>query len=554
MNMIERVEASIESGLKVALEKIIVQENSKITADELPNIEIEVPREKEHGDYATNLALVVSKLFKKPPREIASKLVQNFKSEFVEDVAVAGPGFINFKLNYNWLVTTVEKIRELGADYGKINLGQNKEVLIEFVSANPTGPLHVGHSRGAVVGDVLATILETVGYRVKKEYYINDAGNQIDILGKSVLIRYQQECGRDKEMPADYYAGDYLKEIARELQAEYGEKILDYSENKQQKLAREYTYRKMLKIIKNDLQAFGINFDNWFSEKTLHKGKIKQAVDFLKEKGYIYTKEGAVWFKATEFGDDKDRVVFKYEGTPTYLAADIAYHYDKLQRGYDQLINIWGADHHGYISRIKAVIAAFGYRPDILEVIIVQMVTLLREGKKVSMSKRSGEFVTMRDVLREVGRDAARYFYIMRSADSHFDFDLDLAREQSSNNPVYYIQYAHARIHSILEKADSQNDAQRDLSLLTTNEEVDLMKLLARYPQVIKISAINRQVHHLTAYAYDLANAFHIFYNKCRVITADRNLSVSRIYLIKAIRQVLRNVLNLLGISAPCEM
>jgi arginyl-tRNA synthetase len=395
--------------------------------------------------------------------------------------------------------------------------------------------------------------MEAAGYDVEKEYYINDAGNQMDILGKSTLLRYREILGEDIEMPEDVYAGDYIKEIAQDLYDEHGEELMEKDEEQQLEICREYAYQEMLADIEEDLEEFGIEFDNWFSERTLHPDKIEQAIDLLRDKGYIFEKEDALWFKSTDFGDDKDRVIIKSDGSPTYLAADMAYHLDKLERGFDKLINVWGADHHGYIPRMKAVIEAFGYDKDILEVIVVQMVTLLRNGKKVPMSKRAGSFVTMKEVNQEVGTDAARYYYVMRSTDSHLDFDLELAKEESSNNPVYYVQYAHARIHSILDNAELKADAE-NLDLLTHEAELELMKMLAKLPEEIKMIAESRQPHHLTTYAYDLATAFHSFYNNCRVNTDSKELAQARLYLVNAARQVLKNVLTLLGISAPEQM
>ncbi|MFW6381666.1 MAG: arginine--tRNA ligase [Bacillota bacterium] len=555
--MVARVEQQLKDGLKQALTSALAQEDIEYSPEELPEIEVEVPREKEHGDYATNLALVMAGKFKRSPREVAGLIVNNFSCELVAGVDIAGPGFINFDLNQNWLYRTLKIIHELGQDYGEIDLGQGQSVQIEFVSANPTGPLHVGHSRGAVVGDVLANIMEAAGYRVDREYYINDAGNQVNLLGKSTLIRYKQQCGQEIELPENGYAGDYLKEIAAELYEEHGQSLLELPSIEQQSIARDFAYRRMLENIRQDLNDFGIKFDNWFSEQELHhQGKIDQALGFLREQGFLYDEDGATWFKASNFGDDKDRVVVKSDGELTYLAADIAYHYDKIKRGYDRLINIWGADHHGYITRVKAALEAFGYDEDRLQVLLVQMVTLLRGGTKVPMSKRAGDFVTMRDVFEEVGVDAARYFYIMRSNDSHLDFDLELAKEQSTKNPVYYIQYAHARIDSILEKVKPQhrNRDNLDLELLETEAEIDLMKFLARFPEEIKVSAGSLQPHNLSNYAYDLANAFHIFYNKCQVITGNEALGASRLYLVEATQQVLKNVLSLLEIEAPEQM
>ena len=399
----------------------------------------------------------------------------------------------------------------------------------------------------------MASIMEAAGFDVEREYYINDAGNQMDILGESTLLRYRELLGEEIEMPEDVYGGDYIKEIAQDLYEEYGSNLMEKEESARLEICREYAYQEMLKNIERDLEEFGIEFDSWFSERTLHPDKIQQAIDLLREKGYIYEEEGAIWFKATEFGDDKDRVIIKSDDSPTYLAADMAYHLDKLERGFDKLINVWGADHHGYIPRMKAVIEAFGYDQDTLEVIVVQMVTLLRNGKKMPMSKRAGSFVTMNEVNQEVGTDAARYYYVMRSTDSHLDFDLELAKEESTNNPVYYVQYAHARIHSIIANSELEADDEK-LDLLTHEAEIDLMKMLAKFPEEIKLSAESRQPHHLTTYAYDLATAFHSFYNNCRVNTDSTELAQARLYLVNAARQVLKNVLTLLGITAPEQM
>ena len=550
-NLQAAVEAELVSFLVESVKKAIFA--GDLDLEKVPEVTIEVPREKEHGDYATNLAMVLAGQAGMNPRRIAEIIVENFESDIVEEINIAGPGFINFKLKNAWLWNNLKLITKRAEDYGKIDLGKGQSVQLEFVSVNPTGPLHVGHSRGAVVGDVTASIMEAAGFDVEREYYINDAGNQMNILGKSTLLRYRELLGEEIKMPEDVYAGEYIKEIARDLYAEHGSDLMEKEEAERLEICREYAYQEMLKNIEEDLEEFGIEFDNWFSERTLHPDKIQQAIELLRDKGYIFEKEDALWFKSTDFGDDKDRVIIKSDGSPTYLAADMAYHLDKLERGFDKLINVWGADHHGYIPRMKAVIEAFGYDKDILEVIVVQMVTLLRNGKKVPMSKRAGSFVTMKEVNEEVGKDAARYYYVMRSTDSHLDFDLELAKEESSNNPVYYVQYAHARIHSILDNAELKADAE-NLDLLTHEAEIDLMKMLAKFPEEVKMIAQSRQPHHLTTYAYDLATAFHSFYNNCRVNTDSEQLAQARLYLVNAARQVLKNVLTLLGISAPEQM
>ncbi len=549
----------LEDKLIAALEKARKQvlQDRELKESEFPPVEVEVPREKSHGDYASNLAMVMAGRLGENPRRLAESLIDNLDLEILEKVEVAGPGFINLTLNKSWLVEALDKILEAGRDYGRTNQGKGQRVQLEFVSTNPTGSLHVGHSRGAVVGDVVASIMESAGYDVYREYYINDAGNQIDLLGESAYLRYQELFGRDIIMPENSYRGGYIIDIARELKKQYHRELLELPEDKAAEIAREFALEEMLKLIRQDLKKFGIVFDNWFSERALHENnKIQEVTVELQDRGYVYEKEGALWFKSTEFGDDKDRVVIKSDGSPTYLAADIAYHKNKMERGFEHLINVWGADHHGYIERMKAVMEALGYKRDALEIIIVQIVTLLREGKKVPMSKRSGEFVTMREVLEEVGRDAARYFYSMRSTDSHFDFDLELAKKQSTENPVYYIQYAHARIMSIKDNAGKllEEMEKGDASLLKTEEETELLKLLARYPEELKIAAERRACHLVAAYAHELAGAFHVFYNKCRVITEDRELSLARLKLVEAARIVLRNVLEVIGVSAPEQM
>ena len=550
--MVEKVENKLKKAIKDGLLETLKQED--IELEEIPEIKVEVPREKEHGDYATNIAMVMAKDFKRAPRQIAELLKENIDNKLIKDISVAGPGFINFNLKNEWLYETIDLIDELKEDYGKVKVGQSKKVLIEFVSANPTGPLHVGHSRGAVVGDMTANIMQAAGYDVDREYYFNDAGNQIDLLAQSTLIRYKQLFDIEIDLPKNAYHGKYLIDIARQLEDKWGKDLLEKPEEEQLSICREYAFESLKDKIEEDLKYFGIKFDNWFYESSLHDGDIEEAINILKEKGYTYEKEGALWLKSTEFNDDKDRVIVKSDGSLTYLAADIAYHLDKIERGYDKLINVWGADHHGYINRVKASIQALGYPADILEIIIVQIVNLLRDGEKIPMSKRAGKFVTMTDVIDEVGKDAARYFYIMRSSDSHFDFDLELAKEQSSNNPVYYIQYAHARIYSILENADDIDLQEIDLSLLDSEEEIDLIKLMARYPEVIKDSAESREPHILANYAYDLANAFHIFYNKRQVITSDEELSKARLKLVVSLQQVLKNLFTVLGIEAPNQM
>ena len=555
MALVQELESELRSEIKQA-----VQRTDCEVASWPEEIKLEAPREEEHGDYATNLAMVLAGQLQMAPRKIAETIVDNFlQPEFVDQVEVAGPGFINFHLNNNWLYEVLEEIEKEAADYGRENIGQEKKVQVEFVSANPTGPLHIGHSRGAVVGDVLANILETAGFDVSREYYINNAGNQIDLLGKSVACRYRQLLGEEVELPEDAYHGDYIEGIAQEIIDTDGEEYLAAAREGEIDYFREYAYESLLAAIKEDLHDFGVEFDNWFSERSLHPEAIEAAVEYLQEKDLIYEAEGALWFKATQFGDDKDRVVIKDNGQPTYLAADIAYHWDKFERGFEEAINVWGADHHGYVDRMQAVVEALGYGEDALTIILVQMVSLLRDGEEIAMSKRAGEFVTLRDVVNEVGVDAARYFYIMRSFDSHLDFDLELAKQESTDNPVYYIQYAHARICSILDQMEEEGVApldieEVDLTRLEAEVELDLIHKLADYPQEIVDCAQSKEPHHLARFAYDLAALFHKFYNKCKVLIADRELMQARLQLVLACKQVLVNILELLGISAPESM
>jgi len=555
MALVQKLEERLITEIEQAINNA-----KELNVEKLPNIKLEVPRDSAHGDFATNIAMVLAGQAKMAPRQIAEIVKKNLADvKLIEKVEVAGPGFINFFLSNQWLYDVLVEIEKQGESYGRVDTGKGKRVQVEFVSANPTGPLHVGHSRGAVVGDVLANLLTAAGFDVSKEYYINDAGNQMNLLGKSVAIRYQQLLGEEVEFPEDAYQGDYIKGIAQAIIDEENDNYLKDAQAEDYDYFGEYAYKILLANIEGDLASFGIEFDNWFSERTLHPEAIDQVVEEFKDSELIYDKEGALWFNSSKFGDDKDRVVIKDDGAPTYLAADIAYHKNKYDRGFEEVINVWGADHHGYIERMKAVVEALGYDREALQVILVQLVTLLRDGEQVPMSKRAGNFVTMRDVVKEVGKDAARYFYVMRSTDSHLDFDLELAKKESSDNPVYYIQYAHARICSILEQLNNegiklpQADG-LDLSQLNDEAEIDLIKKLADYPNEITKSAESRAPHHIARYAYDLAAAFHKFYNKCHVLIEDKALMEARIVLVLATKQVLLNVLNLLGVSAPKSM
>lgn len=569
--------------MKEMLTKTIIQavenavESGAFAIESIPDFTLEIPPQKEFGDYAANIAMVLTRQAKKAPRAIAEAILHNLeKPDWMERAEIAGPGFINFYLKSTWLYDTLATVIEAGNNYGHSDIGQGQRVQVEFVSANPTGPLHVGHGRGAAVGSVLSNIMVAAGYDVSKEFYINDAGNQIDCLADSVIARYlQAHAGRSGgsgmiDFPENGYHGRDIIELA--------EDILDNHITAQDFLARGGSYDPVtvpdelynefkglalnykLECIKKDLADFGVTFDVWFSEKTLHEnGAVNEAAQELQNKGYIYEKDGALWLKSTDFGDDKDRVVIRENGIPTYLAADIAYHRNKYQRGFKHVINLWGADHHGYIARMKAAVGALGYSPDQLEVIILQMVSLYQNGEQVKMSKRTGQGVSLTELMEEVGRDAARFFFIMRSTDSQLDFDLDLAKSQTSDNPVYYIQYAHARICSIFRQAKEAGIAiplvkATDLTVLNLPVEIDLIKKIVSMKEEIELAAIRREPHRIARYAHELASLFHSFYNHCRVMTDDLAVQKARIILVSATQIVLQNVLGILGVDAPEKM
>lgn len=558
--------------IQQAVEK--AQASGELPTVRMPSIEVEKPREKAHGDLATNIAMLLSREVKKPPREIAAVVTRHLdlSGTPVERVEVAGPGFINFFLRPTWLWEAVREIEEEGASFGRINTGHGLSVQVEFVSANPTGPLHVGHGRGAVLGSVLANVLAWAGYRVTREFYINDAGNQILLFGASLDARYRQALGEEVPIPAEGYHGEDLAELMRDLVAREGDRYLAMPQAERQAFLASYGLEKKLAAIKKDLADFGVEFDVWFSESELHRANaIGQVIDLLRERGMVYEKEGAIWLATSQFGDDKDRVLIRQNSLPTYFAADIAYHQNKFARGFERVINIWGADHHGYIPRMKAAVAALGYDPERLVVIITQMVTLLRGGQPVTMSKRAGQLVTLAEVVEEVGRDAARYFFLMRSPESQLDFDLDLARSQSEANPVYYIQYAHARICSLLRQAAAEGVISRvpplestllqegllppqDLERLTHPAERFLMEKLAALPEVVATAAARYEPHLLATYAYEVAAAYHSFYTECRCLGEEPPVTSARLILSDATRVVLANALRIMGLSAPERM
>jgi arginyl-tRNA synthetase len=535
------------------------QESGKMPSVAVPEITIEHPQNPAHGDYATSLPLKLGRATGTSPLAIAEALVGLIPSApEIASVTVAPPGFINFTLKDAWLAQQVEAILSAGESYGNIDFGQASRVQIEFVSVNPTGPLHVGHGRGAILGNTLANTLAVAGYRVEKEYYVNDAGSQMDAFYRSLYARYQQALRVDAEMPTDGYLGDYITDLAREIIADEGDKFLSLPPEKAIPQLGKLGLGKMIAQIRGDLELLGVNFDVWFSEQSLFDGgQYKQVMELLRQGDYIAEREEATWFVSTALGEDKDNVVVRSDGSPTYFATDIAYHYNKfIERKFDKVINIWGADHQGHISRMKAVVQALGISPERLVVIISQMVTLCRGGEVVKVSKRSGDLITLRELIDEVGADACRFFFAARSADSQMDFDLELAKKQSADNPVYYVQYAHARIASILRLAEERkiDYADGDVSLLTTEPELTLIRKMLLLPEVVEMVTQTLEPHHLAYYAQELATVFHSFYKQCRVVSDDEVLSKARLKLVAAAKIALARTLHLMGMTAPDKM
>ena len=554
--MKDRLKQIITDALRRCYEQGVL--HSKV----LPEIVLEVPSRPEHGDFATNLAMILAKEEKKGPRQIAEILVGALGEGdgLCSRVEIAGPGFINFFLQRQCWYEILDEVMRQGGGFGRSTFGRGKRVQVEFVSANPTGPLHIGHGRGAATGDAVAAVLEAAGYQVQREYYINDAGNQVVLLGRSIQLRLRELRGESIEFPEDGYRGDYIRDIARELLQERGEEIAALPEEEAIETCGNFGISYVLRWIEGDLKEFGISFDNWYSERSLYeRGLVEKELAKLKEHGLTYEKEGALWFRTTDYGDDKDRVLIRSGGTPTYFASDVAYHMEKFERGFEKVIDIWGADHHGYIPRMKAVLSGLGHAPDDLEVLLIQMVNLLRGGEPVTMGKRSGEFVTLRDVIDEVGRDACRFFFLMRRSDSQLDFDLELAKQQSTENPVFYVQYAHARICSINRNAKEQGvplppAGEADFGPLDLPEELALAKMLSRYPETVEGAARQLEPHRIVFYLQELAALFHSYYNRQRVLVEDEALSKARLYLVNSVRIVLENALLLLGVSAPEQM
>ena len=578
----------LQDLLKKCIQDLI---NEGLINEMPPKVRLDHTKDKSHGDYATNIALMLAKQAKTSPLELAKIIVNQLEdASFIKKTEIAGPGFINFFLSDASSTSIVSEIIELGEMYGKSEIGKGQSILLEYVSANPTGPLHVGHGRGAAYGATVSNLLRNIGFKVDNEYYVNDAGRQMDILTVSIFLRYLSLCGEQIRFPDNGYQGQYINDIADSIVVESGESFKQSADIVFENICKDgieggdkeshidelivrakdllgdnfqtifqVGIESILGGIKDDLADFGVRFEKWFSEQSLiDSGLSESCITRLKDSGHIYKKDGALWFKTTNYGDEKDRVVVRDNGNHTYFASDIAYHLEKLERGYDKIINVWGADHHGYIPRVKASIGALGHKPDKLEILLVQFANLYRGGQKVQMSTRSGSFVTLEDLRKEVGNDAARFFYILRKSEQHMDFDLDLAKSKTNENPVFYIQYAHARICSVFRQANEKgfksNLAEANLSLLTEEVEKNILRELSRYKGVIESAATQYEPHQLAYYLRDLATQFHSYYNACTFILEDQDLTQARLSLIHAAKQILRNGLSILGVGAPESM
>ena len=559
-NMIETAKKEVKEIIMSALGRLISE--GKLPAEPLPGFTVEIPADSSHGDFSCNAALASAKTFKTNPRAIATMIAENavLDGTLFGKIEVAGPGFINFFLNPLWFGETVNKAIELGEYYGKTDMGAGKRVLVEFVSANPTGPMHIGNARGGAIGDCLASLLSYAGYYVEREFYINDAGNQVNKFGLSLDIRYRQLFGDDIEMPEDSYHGQDIIDHAKAFAEIYGDKYMTASEEERRKALVDYALPINIKGLETDLGKYRIKYDTWFKESTLHEsGKVAEVVEMLKEKGVTYEKEGAIWFKASDFGDDQDRVLVRANGVPTYFVPDIAYHYNKLvTRGFDKAIDILGADHHGYIARMKAALTALGVDADKLDIVIMQMVRLVRNGEAVKLSKRSGKAITLATLLDEIPMDAARFFFNLRDPDTHFEFDLDLAIEESSKNPVFYVQYAHARICRVLEKLGEEGITCKNLPAaeLKYSEEAELalIRQIASLPETINEAASEYNPSKITRYVLELAQLFHKFYDTCKIKGESEDIIQSRLSLCLAVKIVIKNMLDLLKVEAPEKM
>jgi arginyl-tRNA synthetase len=576
------VQEKVTSALLEALNG--AKKKGQLKTESWPQLSLDAPKRPEWGDLASTVAMSLAASEQRAPHDIAQIIIDNLaqQEQLFERVEIARPGFLNLTVKPSVWQEVLREIEMEGSAYGRAEMGQRRRVLVEYVSANPTGPLHVGHGRGAAVGQAVANMLKAVGYDVVSEYYINDAGRQMKLLGASVYARYEELSNRPVEFPSEGYHGAYITAVAERVKQQFGAELTGRPLSEVEERCRTFAYQELLSLIREDLKSFGIEFESWFSEASLlNSGAVQRVLDELKSQQFLFDQEGAWWFRSSVFGDEKDRVVQKQDGEYTYLASDIAYHQDKLRRGYDLLIDVWGADHHGYIPRMQAVVQAYGYSKDRLQVVLVQMVNLLRGGKKVEMSKRAGEFITMREVIDEVGADAAKFFFLMRDSNSHLDFDLELAKQRSSDNPVYYVQYAHARIASLWRVAASRGIAspppsETDLTVLTDPDELGLIRKLSAYPSVLQGSAMAHEPHRMTYYLQQLAGLLHTFYNKHRILppAADRDLlavtpeglvpgegvqkevltperTAARLALMRGVQQVLKNGLSVLGISAP---
>ena len=579
------VQEKVTSALLGALNG--AKKKGQLKTESWPQLSLDAPKRPEWGDLASTVAMSLAVSEQRAPHDIAQIIIDNLaqREQLFDRVEIVRPGFLNLTVKPAIWQEVLREIEMQGSAYGRAEMGQRRRVLVEYVSANPTGPLHVGHGRGAAVGQAVANMLKAVGYDVVSEYYINDAGRQMKLLGTSVYARYEELSNRPVDFPSEGYHGAYITAVAERVKQQFGPELTGRAATEVEERCRTFAYQELLGLIREDLKSFGIEFESWFSEAALvNSGAVQRVLDELKSQQFLFEQDGAWWFRSSAFGDEKDRVVRKQDGEYTYLASDIAYHQDKLRRGYDLLIDVWGADHHGYIPRMQAVVQAYGYPKDRLQVVLVQMVNLLRGGKKVEMSKRAGEFITMREVIDEVGADAAKFFFLMRDSNSHLDFDLELAKQRSADNPVYYVQYAHARIASLWRVAAARGitcplPSETDLTVLTDPDELGLIRKLSAYPSVLQGSAMAYEPHRMTYYLQQLAGLLHTFYNKHRILppAADRDLlavtpeglisgevlqkegltperTAARLALMRGIQQVLKNGLGVLGISAPDQM
>jgi arginyl-tRNA synthetase len=561
MSLYESIKENICQKLEQAL--ATAREKGELSYETLPSFVLEEPRERQHGDLATNIAMLLTKQARRAPRDIAGVIIANLETAgtWIASCEIAGPGFLNFRLDPNWLRGVIPEVLAQGDKYGSVEIGKGEKVQVEFVSANPTGLLHMGNARGAALGDSLASLLAMAGYEVSREFYINDAGNQIHNFALSLEARYLQQLGKDVAFPEAGYHGEDLIDTVKRIIEKDGDRYLQMTEELRREALVRLALAEKITAIKDTLKDFGVSYDVWFSEQSLHdSGEVNKTAQELAKKGYIYQKEGALWLKSTLFGDEKDEVIVRSNGVPTYFAADIAYHRNKFERGFNRVINIWGADHHGHVARMKGAMKALGYDPESLQIILMQLVRLIQDGEVVRMSKRSGQYITLRELMDEVGKDAARFFFILRDPDSTVEFDLDLAKSQSADNPVYYVQYAHARLCSILRQAREQgynpeeNPEECNLEMLVSTEERDLLKKIADLPGEVALAARLMEPHRLARYVLDLAALFHTFYNSQRVLVEDPLLRTGRLGLIRSTRQVLANVLKILGVAAPERM